>query len=458
MIAPTAPAVTGPPPRSVLAVGAWLKNAAGLLRRDDAGRLHWTPSPLHGDLGTPAACAALEASVDALLAAAGAPVDAVAHDLHPDFHSTRLALALADRLAVPAVAVQHHHAHLAVPMAEAALDGGSAPRAHVRNGADAVGLALDGVGLGSDGAAWGGELLALHGAGFRRLAHLAPLALPGGDRAAREPWRMAAAALHAMGDADAIVPRFAPVVGEPLARGVRDLLDRRLQCPEATGAGRWFDAAAGLLGLHPRQQHEAQAAIALERLAAEAGDLDAALAGEPRRTLVRPARAAGDPAVIDPTGTFARMRVWADAADTADAAGGMEARVRAAALFHRDLADALADAAADAARRAGLAEVLLGGGCLHNRVLRERLVRRLATAGLVARRPARTDPGDAGLALGQAWVALRALDLNASPSLPSRPAAPATATGADVAPTPAADRPSCADRPRPLPAEPAPCA
>ena len=261
---------------SVLAVGAWLKNAACLVLD---GRAHW--SPVHGDLSDPAACAALEASVQALVQQArdaGKPVQAIAHDLHPDFFSTQLAIATADALGVPAIGVQHHHAHLAAVIAEHGITG------------PVVGLALDGVGLGTktdapcqaspvppEGdsrswggpangfTAWGGELLWLHGAQWQRLGHLQPLALPGGDRAAREPWRMAASALHALGLGDQIVPRFGLVVGEAVAGGVRQMLDKNLNCPLTSSAGRWFDAAAGALGLCHHQHDEAQAAIALER-------------------------------------------------------------------------------------------------------------------------------------------------------------------------------------------------
>ncbi len=231
---------------TVLAVGAWLKNAACLVL---GGRAHW--SPVHGDLSDPAACEALERSVQALLAqvdAAGESVQAVAHDLHPDFFSTQLALQFAATLGVPAIGVQHHHAHNAAVVAEHSIDG------------PVIGLALDGVGLGTDGQAWGGELIWMHGAQWQRLGHLQPLALPGGDRAAREPWRMAASALHALGRGDEIVPRFAPVVGDAAAAGVRQMLDKGLNCPATSSTGRWFDAAAGALGLSVRQTDEAEAA------------------------------------------------------------------------------------------------------------------------------------------------------------------------------------------------------
>ena len=238
-------------PARVLACGAYLKNTACLL---DGDTVH--TSPLHGDLANPEACAALEDSVERLLARACGQVDVVAHDLHPDFPSTRIALALAAQLGVPAVAVQHHHAHIAVVQAE-----------HGLADEPVIGLALDGVGLGEDGTSWGGEVLAVRGGRYERTAHLPVLAMPGGDVAAREPWRMAASVLHALGRGEEIVSRYGARVGVSTARGVQAMLDRGLNCPRSSGAGRWFDAAAGALGLSVRQSHEAEAAMALEALA-----------------------------------------------------------------------------------------------------------------------------------------------------------------------------------------------
>lgn len=370
-------------PRRVLAFGAWLKNSAGLLEGD-----RFLPSALHGDLDTPEACIALERSVQALAAAAGGPIEAVAHDLHPDFHSTRLALHWAERLGVPAIGVQHHQAHLAVLQAEAGLVDGPL-----------LGLALDGVGLGTDGTAWGGELLRLdaHG-GFERLAHLPPLALPGGDVAAREPWRLVAAGLHALGRGDEIEPRLAPVVGAAAAQGVRTMLARGLNCPASTGAGRWFDAAAGVLGLSVRQREEAEAAIALERCAA------AWLARHPEGVAgvgPRVREGDGERRVGDLGGAVWALFEALLAVDGQDA----EACGRGAALFHAGLADALADATVAAAARDGLHDVAFGGGCFFNRLLSQRLSARLTAAGLRVHRPQAVSCGDAGLALGQAWVA-----------------------------------------------------
>ena len=361
---------------SVLACGAWLKNAACLL--DARGQAHW--SPVHGDLSDPVACAALEASASALLGRHGQPVQAVAHDLHPDFFSTRFAVELADALGVPVIGVQHHHAHIAAVVAEQGIEG------------PVIGLALDGVGLGDDGEAWGGELLLVDGARLRRLGHLHPLALPGGDRAAREPWRMAASALHALERGDEIVPRFAPAVGEATASGVRQMLDRRLNSPLTSSTGRWFDAAAGALGLCVRQAHEAEAAIALEKLAARHL---AQAPVQPRADLV-------DPQALQRLDLRPLLARLLDGPEPAEAA----------AWFHVSLAQALADWAAAAARETGTRTVCLGGGCFLNTVLTEQVVKRLVSHGLRVLGTRSTHCGDAGLALGQAWVAAHQLAIS----------------------------------------------
>ena len=355
-------------PARVLACGAFLKNRAARL---EGTRLAW--SALHGDLGEAEACRALDASADALLARGG--VDAIAHDLHPDFHSTRLALALGERLGVPVHGVQHHHAHIAAVIAEAGL------------ARPVIGLALDGVGLGTDGSAWGGELLWVDGgtraAQWERVAHLHPIALPGGDVAAREPWRLAVAVLHSLGRGDEIEARFADRIAANTLRGLKTMLDRGLNCPTSSGAGRWFDAAAGALGLSLRQAFEAEAAIALEKLAAQA--------------LPAAGRAATFAPTLDLRGVVAELF---DVPRDDEAA-----RARAALHFHHALADGLADAAWRAAQARDTDTVVFGGGCFLNRVLSERLAQQLQSRGLVVHAPRHAPCGDAGLALGQAWVA-----------------------------------------------------
>jgi hydrogenase maturation protein HypF len=371
----------------ILACGAFLKNAACLLDTEAPGEPLW--SAQHGDLSDPAACEALEQSVRTLMAQSGGPIDAVAHDLHPDFFSTHLVLRLADELGVSAIAVQHHHAHIAAVLAE---QGPLHNMEHDRT-RPVIGIALDGVGLGTDGVAWGGEVLLVDGARCVRVGHLSTLALPGGDVAAREPWRMAAAALHACDMAEHIVPRFASTVGDQAARTIHTMLQRGLNCPQTTAAGRWFDAVAGLLGLSVRQEFEAQAAIALEQAAARylqdhtlevhASDWRVTPEGQ---IYVRPlllsmliATDRNDPAAVD----------------------------EAAARFHLTLADALCAHAIKQAHDHQLQEVALGGGCFFNRILTHRVVSQLESAGLTVLRSKSLSCGDAGLALGQAWISAR---------------------------------------------------
>lgn len=371
---------------SVLACGAWLKNTACLLTQQGP-----VASQVHGDLGDPTACHALEASARRLLAQAATPVRAVAHDLHPDFYSTRLALELAAEFAVPAVAVQHHHAHIAAVMAEHDIH------------EPAVGLALDGVGLGTDNQPWGGELLWVSPGDWRRLGHLWPLALPGGDVAAREPWRMAAAALHALERTGEIGPRFAPRVGEASARGVQQMLERNIRCLRTTSAGRWFDAAAAALGLNVRQSHEAQAAIALERAAREWLDRRgaAALAQKVRHDV------AVTSAVLDIRPLLQRLLDHT----------GLDVPA-AAAWFHLALADALVAWAAHAAQHSGVRTVCLGGGCFMNNILAQAVTSGLRQRGLQVLMPRDNPCGDAGLALGQAWVAAHRIAQKAPAAAP----------------------------------------
>lgn len=356
----------GPP---VLAAGAWFKNALCAVR-DGEARM----SPVVGDLNTPDACIAHEAAAAELLAWLGTPA-AIAHDLHPDFHSSRHAADLAARLGVPAIAVQHHHAHIASVCAEHGHEG------------PVIGLALDGVGLGTDNTPWGGELLRVDGARFERLGHLEPLALPGGDRAAREPWRMAAAVLHDLGRGDEIAGRYA---GEAAASTVLTMLERGINCPRTSSAGRLFDAAAGLLGLCLRMEIDAEAAIKLEqaatqRIAAEGWPV--AMADGWTRT----------------AGRLDLRPLLGQLADEKDAGAG-------AARFHATLVAALGEWTAAAAEDSGLDIVAVGGGCFFNRLLAAGLRDNLEQRGLTVLAPIHLVPGDAGLALGQAWVAMHSLE------------------------------------------------
>jgi hydrogenase maturation protein HypF len=349
---------------SVLALGGWYKNTICVTRGNEA-----FVSQHVGDLDNAATVGFLEETVAHLTNILEVEPTMIAHDLHPDFASTRLAVQLAAERGIPTLAVQHHHAHIAAVLAE-------------HGHADAaLGLALDGVGLGSDGQAWGGELLRVDGASFRRLGHLEKVALPGGDRAAREPWRMGAAALHLLGRDSEIEARFAD---QPGAATIRQMLERKANCPTTSSCGRWFDAAAGLLGVRPVMAFEGQAAMLLEGLAAAHG---------PVAPLAKGWTMAAD-------GKLSLIPLIAVLAESHDAA-------QAAALFHATLAAALAEWVSAAAEREKIGVVALGGGCFLNRLLAIDLERRLTDAGLTVVAARQVPPNDGGLSLGQAWVALQ---------------------------------------------------
>lgn len=359
----------------VLAFGGHLKNTVCVTR----GRQAFL-SPHVGDLGSAASRAAMLDAADRLCRFLAVRPALVAHDLHPDYFSTLQARAQAEALGVPALAVQHHHAHAAAVCAEHA--GGLAR--------PALALVLDGSGLGEDGSAWGGELLRLQGGRMVRLGHLPTLALPGGDRAAREPWRLGAAVLAALGRGDEIAARHA---GEPAARALATLIARGTNCPPTSSAGRLFDAAASLIaGIH-HARHEGDAAMRLEALAAQAP------------AAVEPWPEAWS---LDEQGRLRWPGLWARLAEAGDRAGP-DGPALAAARFHATLAEALAGWTIAQARREGLRRVALGGGCLINRRLRDGLANALGAAGLEVLEARQAPPGDGGLALGQAAVALARL-------------------------------------------------
>ncbi|MGJ4904146.1 carbamoyltransferase HypF [Bradyrhizobium sp. HKCCYLS2058] len=338
----------------VLAVGAQLKATVTVTRGDEA-----FVSQHLGDLDTGPAIRFFEETIAHLTSILDVEPVAIAHDLHPDMASTRFALAHG----LPTLPVQHHHAHAASVMAE---HGVTSP---------ALALVLDGYGYGSDGGAWGGELLSCDGAGFQRLGHLALLKMPGGDRAAREPWRMAASVLHDIGRGDEIGWRFAT---QPQARNMPMLLDRA-DAAVTSSAGRLFDAVAGLLGVNTVQSYEGEAAMKLEALVREPATLERGWTIADGVLSLRPLLAhliAGDPGAVE-----------------------------AAGLFHGTLAEACVDWITSASRATGIGTIVLSGGCFLNAHLAEQIVRGCRSAGLDPLLPRRLPPNDGGLSLGQAWVA-----------------------------------------------------
>jgi hydrogenase maturation protein HypF len=297
----------------------------------------------------------------------------VAHDLHPHYLSTRYARGLAG---VRLIGVQHHHAHIAACLAEN------------RRTDRVIGIALDGTGYGPDGAVWGGELLVADLAGYTRAGHFAPVRLPGGEAAVKNPVRMAAAYLHALfgknfsSQAQQLGLTYSPLEERILCRQ----LAAGLNSPLTTSAGRLFDAVAAALNVCCLRTYEGQPAMELEMVADETEDgfYPAAI------------HAAPDVLVLDTLAIF--RGVVADYL-----AGGAAAAV--AARFHNSLVRLLGNACDLVRERTGLNLVALSGGVMQNAMLFTRLKRTLAAQGFEVLTHSLTPPNDGSIALGQVAVA-----------------------------------------------------
>lgn len=306
----------------------------------------------------------------------------IAHDLHPMYLSTQYARQLSRSWNVPLIPVQHHHAHAAAVLAEHGLDG------------PVIAIVCDGTGYGPDGSIWGGEILRLDRRDFQRLACLRPIPLAGGDAAAKDTRRCALGLIrNALGPSWRDHPCVRRLLPEPTERQMLiAMLDSSFQCAFSSGAGRYFDGFAALLGLCPFNHFEAQAPLALE----------AAAWGQPLQAETRllfdliPSDGDG-PLILDP-GPLVRQVL--EALEHGQPVAGL------AALVHDQLAAALSTAAAWAARRGGLNQVVLSGGVFCNQRLTIHLVRLLRSQGLDVLWHQQVPPNDGGLALGQAAVAL----------------------------------------------------
>jgi hydrogenase maturation protein HypF len=349
---------------SVLAAGADLKNTITLTRGREA-----FVSQYVGDLDDRDTIRFRNETIAHLKRILAIEPEIAACDLHPDFQSTRAA----EATGLPLARVQHHLAHVAAVAAEHGLSGG------------VLGVALDGQGYGTDGRPWGGELITLDGADWRRVGWLEPLPLPGGDAAAREPWRMGVAALAMLGRLDAAA-RLLP--GAPNAARLAARFTAGAHFALTTSLGRVFDAAAALAGVRLVQHYEGQAAMELEALVA------------------RPRAGAGLWNIVD--GCLVLRPLFATLID--ENLRGREA----AELFHGTLIAALDDWIAAAAAARGLKQVALGGGCLMNRVLADGLAARLRARGLAVFLPRAAPANDGGVSLGQAAFAHALLSAGAS--------------------------------------------
>ena len=371
------PSLDGP---SVLGVGAHLKNAVALSVGHDL-----FVSQHIGDLETPEANRAFEGVIADLERMYDVTRARVACDLHPDYHST--AFARASR--TPVVPVQHHVAHVLACMAENEQE------------PPALGVAWDGTGDGGDGTVWGGEWFEVGVSGARRVAALWPFGLPGGDAAIRDPRRTAASLLFSLyGTAAFGKDTLAPIAAlSPAERATfRRMLERGLNTPMTSSAGRLFDGVSSLLGLRQHVAYEGQAAAELEWAAREGRP------GPPFPFTVLPAGARpGGPGSESEGVALVDWRPMLEALLQAFGAGASPADL--ARRFH----DTLAEMIVEVAKERGLARVGLSGGCFQNRCLTERTVLRLREEGFHPFWHQRIPPNDGGIALGQVVAALREL-------------------------------------------------
>jgi hydrogenase maturation protein HypF len=371
-----------PARRPVLACGAELKSTFCMVRGERAWMSHHI-----GDLKNYETLRSFSEGVEHFQKLFSVIPEVIAHDLHPDYLSTSYALERAaagqmggrpepSREEPALVGVQHHHAHLAGCLAEYGELG------------PAVGAVFDGSGYGIDGTVWGGELLVGDLRDFERVGHLRTVRLPGGDRAVREPWRMACAWLAETRDGEEAPPFPGTLAGsvtperwETIARLARSEL-----APLTSSVGRLFDAVAALCGVRADVNYEGQAAIELEGAVdrSERGEYEIAV--EDRGGMLE----------LDPRAAMLAL--------AGDRMGGVSTGM-VAARFHRGLARATAHACERLAGERGLNVVVLSGGVFQNRVLLELTVAELERAGLRVLVPVRLPPGDGGISYGQAAVA-----------------------------------------------------
>lgn len=357
----------------LLAVGGHLKNTFALSRGADAYVSHHI-----GDLDDLRAYEAFCRDITLYEAQFGIAPGAIVHDRHPGYASSAYARARAAETGVQAIAVQHHHAHVASAMAEHGLI------------EPVIGVAFDGSGAGDDDTVWGGEFLVGDASAMSRAAHLRPVALPGADQAVREPWRMALAHLRDTGLSPA---RVAASVGATRVRLIERMIERQLNTPMTSSAGRLFDAVAAMAGVRARVTFEGQAALQLEWLARDAG---AAAGGNAAAGYGYEIDVVADRFVIDTRPIIRGVHE--------DVGAGRPASIIAR-RFHSALAAVVEDVCNRLRVRTGIEAVILTGGVFLNGILAADCEQRLAAAGFRVFGHRVVPPGDGGISLGQLAVA-----------------------------------------------------
>ncbi len=358
--------------RPVLACGAELKNTFCLTRDN-----HAFVSQHIGDLENQETAEHFENTIGLYQKLFRIQPQVIACDMHPDYLSTRWAWNEAERLHLPVIGVQHHHAHIVSCMAE--------------NGVNTavIGVALDGTGYGTDGNIWGGEFMLADYQGFRRKGHLEYLPLPGGDLAVRKPYRTAIGYLYALIGAPALAARLPPVPGidEIEFELIKTMVDRHLNTPLTSSCGRLFDAVSALLGICRQVNYEAQAAIELEAAAESSHTLEE----YPFQIVFQ-----GETQIIKLAGLFDAILVDMRKGHTA---------AEISARFHNTLLSIMMRVVTQISVECGVKQVALSGGVFQNRRLFNGISGRLQAAGFQPLWHQHLPVNDGCVSLGQAMVA-----------------------------------------------------
>jgi hydrogenase maturation protein HypF len=362
-------------PAPILAVGAELKNTFCLLRERDAFL-----SQHIGDMGSLATQRHFVSALEHFQGLFKIQPAIVAHDLHPDYTTTRYAQATS----LPLVGVQHHHAHIAACLTDNGVTG------------PVIGVAFDGTGYGTDGAIWGGEFLVADLRDFRRMAHLEYLPLPGGDAAIRQPYRTALAYLAALCGSVPTLP-FVDEIPRVERQVTLRMIERKINTPQTSSCGRLFDAVAAILGLRTRVTYEAQAAIELESVSS----------AESHDGVTYPFTVENEHIRL---GSLLATLV-------SDTQRGVPAGVIGQ-RFHHTLADIVSTVCEQLREKQGLSTVALGGGCWQNRLLLSVTLSRLRERGFSVYVPQQVPANDGGISLGQAVVAAARLAASAREGSP----------------------------------------
>ncbi len=361
---------------SILGLGGQAKGTFTITRGNAA-----FVSPHLGDLGDYRSQKNYRSELVSFEEMLGVSPSVIVRDMHPDYFTSRFAGVLG---AETIIEVQHHHAHAVSVMAEYGLGG------------PVIGISFDGTGYGGDGTLWGGEFLLATRHDFRRLAHLKCVPLPGGERAVREPWRMSLMYLRELFGEAAISRAPAGLKLDDLpAEIIMEMAGRNINSMPTSSAGRLFDAVASLLGLGLRVSYEAQAAVALESLALEAGP------GEMR---YRFGYGDSDPIEIDAVPVIGGI--------LDDIGAGVEPAVIAAA-FHESTAAMIVDAAVRLAGLNGCTAAVISGGVFQNRLLCERVMELSSGTGVEFLMHRTVPPNDGGISLGQVQIAAARIERGA---------------------------------------------